>query len=435
MPNLTGLLGIAVLVLLALAMSWNRRSVPWRLVVVGILLQVVLAALMLRVPGATWVFDQAAWLVNRLIDQSEAGIAFIFGEKLSNPSGPWGFVFAFKVLPIIIFFASLMSVLYHLGVMQRLVAALAWLMRRTMGVTGAEAMCMASGIFLGQTESPLTVKPFLKDMTRAQLMTVMLGGFANIAGSVLGAFVMMLGGDDDAQRILFAKHLMCSSVLSAPAAFVIARIILPETETPPPEDARTLMAGVPTEEKPTNLFDAAAIGATDGLKLAANVAGMLIAFVSLLAVINWMIGGIGAVLGAPALSLQMILGWLLAPLAWTMGIPWAECHVVGGLIGQKIVLTEFVAYTNLAQIMHPTALPPAGADGVAPAPGLSDRTAQITAYALCGFSNFASIAIQIGGLSVMAPSRRRDFSRLALRAMLGGALATQMTACVASLFI
>lgn len=431
MPNLTGLLGITALLLLALAMSWNRRAVPWRLVVVGIGLQIVLAALMLRVPGATWVFDQAAWLVNRLIDQSEAGIAFIFGEKLSNPSGPWGFVFAFKVLPIIIFFASLMSVLYYLGIMQRLVAGLAWLMRRTLGVTGAEAMCMASGVFLGQTESPLTVKPLLPGMTRAQLMTVMLGGFANIAGSVLGAFVMMLGGDDDGQRTLFAKHLICSSVLSAPAAFVIARIILPETETPPPEDARTLMAGVPTDEKPTNLFDAAAIGATDGLKLAANVAGMLIAFVSLLAVLNWLIGGAGSLAGMPGLSLQTILGHLFAPLAWTMGIPWHECHIVGGLIGEKLVLTEFVAYTHLAQIMHP--MP--GPDGIVPHAALSDRTAQITAYALCGFSNFASIAIQIGGLSVMAPTRRKDFSQLALRAMLGGALATQMTACVASLFI
>jgi CNT family concentrative nucleoside transporter len=431
MPHLTGFLGVGVLILLALAMSWNRRAVPWRLVVVGVLMQVVIAALILRVPGTIWVFQQAAWLVDRLIAQSDAGIAFLFGPNLSNPSGPWGFVFAFRVLPIIIFFASLMSVLYHVGVMQRLVAGLAWLMRRTMGVTGAEALCMAAGIFLGQTESPLTVKPLLAGMTRAQLMTVMLGGFANIAGSVLGAFVSMLGGDDPAQRVLFATHLMASSVMSAPAAFVIARIILPETETPPAEDASTLLQGAPTEEQPTNLFDAAAIGATDGLKLAANVAGMLVAFVSLLAVLNALLGGVGGWFGAPALSIQQLLGWVLAPLAWTMGIPWNESAIVGGLIGEKLVLTEFVAYTHLGQIMHPAPLP----GGEVPAAVLSPRSAQIAAYALCGFSNFASIAIQIGGLSVMAPTRRKDFSRLALRAMLGGALATQMTACVASLFI
>lgn len=444
MPNLTGLIGVAALVLLALAMSWNRRAVPWRLVVIGIGLQVVLAALMLRVPGCTWIFELAAWLVNGLIDQSNAGIEFVFGPHLGDPTGPWGFVFAFKVLPIIIFFASLMSVLYHLGIMQRLVAALAWLMRRTLGVTGAEALCMAAGIFLGQTESPLTVRPLLPTMTRAQLMTVMLGGFANIAGSVLGAFVIMLGGEDREQRVLFAKHLMCSSVLSAPAAFVIARIILPETETPPSEDARALLEGVPTDERPANLFDAAAIGATDGLKLAANVAGMLIAFVSLMAVLNWIIGGVCGSFGVEGVSLQMILGWFIAPLAWTMGIPWNECHIVGGLIGEKLVLTEFVAYSHLAQMMHPPVLPvsPEAATGVADmaavaaqTPVLSERSIQITAYALCGFSNFASIAIQIGGLSVLAPARRKDFSQLALKAMLGGALATQMTACVASLFI
>jgi CNT family concentrative nucleoside transporter len=219
--------------------------------------------------------------------------------------------------------------------------------------------------------------------------------------------------------------------MSAPAAFVIARIILPETETPPAEDASTLLQGVPTEEQPTNLFDAAAIGATDGLKLAANVAGMLVAFVSLLAVLNALLGGVGGWLGAPALSIQQLLGWVLAPLAWTMGIPWGESAIVGGLIGEKLVLTEFVAYTHLGQIMHPAPLP----GGEIPVPALSPRSAQIAAYAMCGFSNFASIAIQIGGLSVMAPTRRKDFSQLALRAMLGGALATQMTACVASLFI
>lgn len=431
MTHSIGLLGIVVLIILALGMSFDRRRVLWKVVAVGILVQILLAALFLKIPAAMKVFDGAAWLVNGLIAQSDAGIAFLFGNELGKPTGPWGFIFAVKVLPMIVFFASLMSVLYYLGVMQRLVAVLAWLLRRTMGVTGAEAMCMSAGIFLGQTEAPLTIRPLIGNMTRAQLMTVMLGGFANIAGSVFGAFVMMLGGDDEGQRILFAKHLMASSVMSAPAAFVIARIILPESETPPPEDSATLLSGTPTDQTPSNLFDAAAIGATDGLKLAANVGAMLVAFVSLLAVINWILGMIGGSMGTPSLSLELLLGWAMAPLAWTMSIPWSESAAVGSLLGQKIVLTEFVAYANLATLMHPAPL----ADGTIPPPGLSDRSAQIAAYALCGFSNFASVAIQIGGLSVMAPHRRRDFSTLALRAMFGGALATQMTACVASLFL
>lgn len=426
-----GLLGYAVLLMLAFCMGENRGRIPWRLVTIGTLLQAGIAACILRIPGVMDVFEGAAWLVDRLIAQSDAGIAFLFGNELGRPTGPWGFIFAVKVLPIIVFFASLMSVLYHLKVMQRLVAGLAWLMRRTLGVTGSEAMCMAAGIFLGQTEAPLTVRPLIGSMTRAQLMTVMVGGFANIAGSVLGAYVLMLGGDDPAQRVLYAKHLMASSVMSAPAAFVIARMLVPETETPPPEDAATLLSGSVNQEPATNVFDAAALGATDGLKLAANVGAMLVAFVSLLAVINWALAGLGGLAGAPNLSLEMILGRLFAPLAWTMSVPWEESHVVGSLLGQKLVATEFVAYTNLASMMHPAPL----ADGSVPAPALSPRSAQIAAYALCGFSNFASIAIQIGGLTILAPHRRKDFSSLALRAMLGGALATQMTACVASLFI
>ena len=332
-----------------------------------------------------------------------------------------------------------MSVLYYLGVMQRIVAVLAWCLRKTLRVTGAEATCMAANMFIGQTEAPLTIRPLLPRMTRAQLMLVMLGGFAHIAGSVLGAYVLMLGGEDAHSRVLFAKHLIAASVMSAPSAFVMARIIVPEVETPPPEDSRSIHAAA--EEDHANVFDAAAGGATTGMKLAANIAAMLIGFISLLALINWPIQAIGeiavvkswlAAQGISELSLQVILGRLFAPLAWTMGIEWKDAPLIGSLLGEKLILTEFVAYLHLSQALHPGQDLATGGEIVAK---LSPRSAQIAAYALCGFANFASIAIQIGGLSVLAPNRRKEFARLALRAMLGGALATQMTASVAGLFI
>jgi CNT family concentrative nucleoside transporter len=435
MHQYVGILGIAVMVLLAYSLSTDRRRVPWRLVFMGILVQVVLAAVILRAPGVKDIFEFLGWFVNRVIQKSEAGIDFVFGGALRDDSKPWGFIFAVKVLPIIIFFSALMGVLYHVGLMQRVVAGLAWALRKTLRVTGAEAMCMAANIFIGQTEAPLTIRPLIPNMTRAQLMLVMLGGFAHIAGSVLGAYVMMLGGSDEAARTLFAKHLIAASVMSAPAAFVMARIILPETETPPLEDARSLVAA--SAEDHANLFDAAASGATTGMRLAANIAAMLIAFVSLLALINWPLHAIGEIDGPKQwlashgiheLSIQAVLGWILAPLSWTMGIPWRDASLMGSLLGEKLVLTEFVAYLDLSQAVHHAPL----ADG---SPYVQSRTAQIGAYALCGFANFASIAIQIGGLSVLAPTRRKEFARLAFRAMLGGALATQMTASVASLFI
>ena len=423
-----GLLGIGVMVLLGVALSTNRSKVPWRLVGIGILVQMALASAILKLPGLKEAFDVLAWFINHVIQMSQAGIDFVFGA-VGNDKGPWGFIFAVKVLPIIIFFSALMSVLYYLGVMQRVVAGLAWALRKTLHVTGAEATCMAANIFIGQTEAPLTVRPLIPLMTRAQLMLIMLGGFAHIAGSVLGAYVMMLGGDNADSQTLFAKHLIAASVMSAPAAFVMARIIVPETEAPPPEDRSSLQ--VVTEEDHANIFDAAAGGASTGLKLALNIAAMLIAFISLLALINWPLHAIGEIAGVKSwlehhgntqgLSLQVILGWIFAPLAWTMGAPWADAQILGGLLGEKLIVTEFVAYQDLGR--------------AAQSGQISSRTAQIGTYALCGFANFASIAIQIGGLSVLAPDRRKDFAQLALRAMLGGALATQMTASVAGLFI
>ncbi len=428
MDRYIGLLGVFVMIALGLALSTNRGAIRWRLVLVGVLAQIALAEAIIRVPALKDAFGLLGEFVNTVIQMSQKGIDFVFG-KVGDPSGPWGFIFAVRVLPIIIFFSALMSVLYYIGIMQRIVAALAWCLRTTLRVTGAEATCMAANIFIGQTEAPLTVKPLIPTMTRAQLMLVMLGGFAHIAGSVLGAYVMMLGGEDKAEQARYATHLIGASLMSAPAAFVMARIIVPETETPPPEDARSI--ATIAEEDHANFFDAAASGATTGLKLALNIAAMLIAFVALMALINWPIRALGEIPSIHTwltdhgvkggLSIQVIFGWVLAPLAWTMGVPWQDAFTLGGLLGEKLILTEFVAYQHLGEAKH------AGA--------ITSRTAQIGAYALCGFANFASIAIQIGGLSVLAPNRRKDFARLALRAMLGGALATQMTASIAGLFI
>lgn len=435
MERFTGLLGVAVMVGLGVVLSKHRTRIAWRLVISGILVQAAVALAILRAPGLRDAFENLGWFVNQVLQKSEAGIDFVFGSGLRDDTQAWGFIFAVKVLPIIIFFSALMSVLYHWGIMPRVVAVLAWLLRRTLRVTGAEATCMAANIFIGQTEAPLTIRPIIPRVTQAQLMLIMLGGFAHIAGSVLGAYVMMLGGKDEAVRTLFAKHLITASVMSAPAAFVMARIIMPETQTPPPETKESLEAM--SGERHANVFDAAASGAATGLRLAANVGAMLIAFVSLLALVNWPLHAVGelpaaksvlASVGLSELSLQTIMGKVLAPLAWTMGVPWRDAPLLGSLLGEKLVLTEFVAYLHLSQAMHAPPL----ADGL---PVVTSRTAQIGTYALCGFANFASIAIQIGGLSVMAPERRKEFAQLALRAMLGGALATQMTASIAGIFI
>ncbi len=427
MTQLHGLLGVFTMLAIALALSTNRRAISLRIVTVGVLLQLLLGYLLLVFPPAVRAFELIAAGVNKVISFSRAGTEFVFGN-LADHSGPWGVMFAIEALPVIIYFSALMAVLYHLRLMQRVIAALAWCLRKTLGVTGIEALAMAANVFVGQTEAPLCVKPYIDRMTRSQLMTLMAGGFATIAGSVLAVYVGWLGGNDDATRIMFTKHLLTASIMSAPAAFVIAKIMIPETDTPPSETNLHI-----TEERTTsNLLDAAATGATDGLRLALNVAAMLIAFVALLALVNWPIEAVGD--WAPIrswreandigpLSLQMMLGVIFQPIAWSMGVPWAESNIFGALLGEKIIVTEFIAYDSLRDAI------------LADPPLLSSRSAQIATYALCGFANLPSLAIQIGGLSGIAPSRRQDFASLALRAMIAGALASWMTASIASIFI
>ena len=427
MERWTGILGIAVFVGVAWLLSTKRSAVRWRLVAIGLALQVALAWLLLKVDFVVWTLDRVARVVNGVISSAAAGGEFIFGG-LADQDGPGGFIFAVQALPVIIFFGALMAVLYHIGVMQRIVVALAWCLRRTMGISGAEALSVAANVFVGQTEAPLVVRPYIAKLTQSQLALLMTGGFATIAGSVLAAFVGMLGGTDEAMQVEFAKHLLTASVMSAPGAFVIAKILLPETEEQ--MDELSLQSITEGDRTTVNVLDAAAAGATDGLRLALNVAAMLVAFVALIAMIDWPLGAmhgtwlgsqLEALLGLDQLSLIGILGVLFSPIAVFLGVDSKDVFPVGELLGTSMVATEFLAYIRLSDRI---------ADGT-----ISHRSAVIVTYALCGFANFPSIAIQIGGLTAIAPERRSDFARIGPRAMLGGALTCWMTGCITSLFL
>lgn len=415
-----GLFGLAVLVGIAWLFSNNRKAVDWRLVATGIVLQVGFAALVLLVPGGRNVFDWLSKAFVRVLGFVGEGSNFIFGSLMDIPKN--GFIFAFQVLPTIIFFSALMGVLYHLGVMQVIVRAMAWAITKVMRVSGAETTSVCASVFIGQTEAPLTVRPYIPRMTESELITMMIGGMAHIAGGVLAAYVGMLGGADPAQQAFYAKHLLAASIMAAPATLVVAKILIPETGTP-------LTRGtvkMEVEKTTSNVIDAAAAGAGDGLRLALNIGAMLLAFIALIALVNapltWLgdVTGIAQAIGKPT-NLSTILGYLLAPIAWVIGTPWGDATTVGSLIGQKVVINEFVAYTELSQIVN----------GQVPGAMLSKEGALIATYALCGFANFSSIAIQIGGIGGLAPERRHDLARFGLRAVLGGSIATFMTATIA----
>ncbi|MGO3126558.1 MAG: NupC/NupG family nucleoside CNT transporter [Luteimonas sp.] len=415
-----GLFGLAVLIGITWLFSNNRRLVDWRLVGMGLLLQAVIACVVLLTPWGASVFDTLSGGFVRLLGFTTEGARFIFGDF--SDAGKFGFVFAFQVLPTIIFFASFMSVLYHLGVMQKIVQGMAWVITKAMRVSGAETLSVCANAFIGQTEAPLVVRPYIAGMTASELLTLMVGGMATIAGGVLGAYVLLLGGNDPAQQAVYAKHLITASVMAAPATLVIAKILVPETGVP-----QTLGAvRVHVEKTTANVIDAAAAGAADGLKLALNVGAMLLAFIALIALLNaplvWMgeVTGLQTLLGRPT-DLSALLGWMLSPLAWLIGVPWEDAATVGGLIGTKVVLNEFVAYMQLGEILQ------GNVAGVT----LGPQGALIATYALCGFANFSSIAIQIGGIGGIAPERRADLARLGLRAVLGGSIATMMTATIA----
>lgn len=417
---LFGLFGLSVLIGIAWLFSNNKRAVDWRLVLTGISLQIGFAALVLLVPGGREVFDMLGRGFVKILEFVTAGSTFIFGDLMDTSK--FGFIFAFQVLPTIIFFASLMGVMYHLGVMQAIVRAMAWAITKVMKVSGAETTSVCASVFIGQTEAPLTVRPYIPRMTESELITMMIGGMAHIAGGVLAAYVGMLGGGDPVQAQFYAKHLLAASIMAAPATLVIAKVLIPETGSP-------LTRGtvkMEVEKTTSNVIDAAAAGAADGLRLALNIGAMLLAFIALIAMINapltWFgdVTGLAAAIGKPT-DLATIFGYVLAPIAWVIGVPWQDATTVGSLIGQKIVINEFVAYLQLADIVN----------GRVEGAALTEKGRLIATYALCGFANFSSIAIQIGGIGGLAPERRQDLARFGLRAVLGGTLATFMTATIA----
>ena len=405
MERLIGILGIIVLLGIALAMSNNRNSIPWRLVAWGLGLQLLFAIFILKTPMGQPFFGAVDTVFKKLLSFSDAGSDFLFKSFSAGVVEAPLMNFAFRILPTLIFFSSLITVFYHLGIMQFIVKWIARAMQKTMGTSGSETLSVSANIFVGQTEAPLTVRPFVSKMTKSELMAMMVGGFATVAGGVMAIYVKML---EDIPGI--AGHMMAASIMSAPAALVIAKIIYPETES-----SETMgELNITLEKKDDNVMEALSHGATDGMKLAANVGAMLVAFVAMIALVN-------AILGLIDLSLQQILGWIFSPLAWTMGVPWSDAGTIGTLMGEKLVLTELIAYGDLAELRSTNSI--------------SDRSAIIASYALCGFANFASVGIQLGGIGGIAPERRKDLSKLAMKAMIGGALASWLTATLAGILI
>ena len=401
-----GLLGIIVLLTIAIAMSNNRKGINFRIIGWGLGLQLIFALFILKTPIGKPLFGFLDKAISKLISFSDAGGDFLFTSFVPDVGFHTALInFAFRALPTIIFFSALMSVMYHLGIIQFVVKWIAKAMQKTMGTSGSETLSVSANIFVGQTEAPLMVRPFIGKMTQSELMVVMVGGFATVAGGVLAIYVKWL---TDIPGI--AGHLLAASVMSAPAALVIAKIIYPETE-----DSETMGdLKIEVEKTSSNAMEALGNGATDGLKLAANVAAMLLAFISIVAMINYMLGFANT-------SIDQILGFIFQPLAWTMGVPWEESAMMGTLMGKKIAFTELIAYGDLKEIM---------ASGQ-----ISERTAIIASYALCGFANFGSIGIQLGGIGAMAPERKKDLAKLVTKAMVGGALASWLTATVAGILI
>ena len=405
--KITGLIGIALLLGIAYALSNNRKAISTRTVVWGISLQIFFAIIILKIPFVKAQFSFVDTLFKKLISFSDAGGDFLFKSFIPGVGYHEAMInFAFRALPVIIFFSSLIAVTYHFGIIQFIVKQVALVMKKSMKTSGAETLSVSANIFVGQTEAPILIRPYVNNMTNSELMAIMTGGFATAAGSVLALYVLWLQGIPG-----IAGHMLAASIMSAPAALVIAKIIYPETNNSEMGDEIRIDINRETE----NGMDALGRGATDGLKLAANVAAMLVAFISIITMINFSLEFLFST------TMQDILGVLFQPLAWTMGIPWAEARVVGSLMGEKIVLTELIAYANLSELINNNAI--------------SQRTAIISSYALCGFANFGSIGIQLGGIGGMAPDRRKDLSKLGMKAMIGGALASWLTATIAGILI
>ena len=419
--------GLALLIGILFAFSSNRRAIDWKLVGKGILLQFVLALAILHLSWVSSAFDAVGKGFVALLGYTREGSLFLFGDLVGRVD-TFGYLFAFQVLPTIIFFSAISSLLFHFGILQRVVGAFAWVMKRTLKLSGAETLAAAANVFVGQTEAPLLVKPYIATMTRSELMALMVGGMATLAGAVLAAYIGYLGGTDPERQVFFARHLLTASVMNAPAALWIAKVLVPQTE--PVVD----LADVQIERK-GNWLEAIANGTTDGFKMAANVGVMLLVFTALIALFNGLLSnGLGSWTGLNELvatwsggrysefNLQSIFGLLLGPFTWLLGVPWAEAPLVGQLLGEKTILNEFYAYVTMGQMIEGGSL-------------VSVRAQTLAVYVLCGFANFASIGIQIGGIGSLAPERRKDLSELGFKAVLGGTAASLTTATLVALLL
>ncbi len=407
MERFTGLLGLVVILGIAFLVSTNRRAIQPRVLLWGLTLQFSFAFLVLKTSFGN-VFQVASIAVNALLEYAEAGSQFLFGP-LGTKSGPYGVIFAFQVLPIVIFIAALFAILYQLGVMQIVVRGMAVVMQRVMGASGAESTSVAASIFMGQTEAPLTIRPFLAGLTQSELFTIMTSGMAHVSGAVMAAYVKIAHVE--------IAHLLTAVIMTAPATIMLAKIMIPETEKP----ATAGKINVEVEKPGVNIIDAAARGAGDGLQLALNIGGMLIAFLALIAMVNGMLSWLHGVPGFGWMpgSMQGIFGTLFAPIAWLMGVAWNDCKTVGNLLGTRLVLNEFVAFLELGPLQGQ----------------LDPRSFVIATYALCGFANLSSIAIQIGGIGALAPTRKSDLARLGIRAVAAGSMANSMSACIAGMLL
>jgi len=417
MPNrLVSLLGIVVILAVAALVSRDRGAIRWKNVVAGVALQFIFAVSILGIPAYgipgvfRFVFDGLNYVMTSLVGFTSVGSQFVFGP-LAEAKEPWGFVFAFRALPPIIFFSALMSGLYYMGILQRVVKGFAWIMQKTLGTSGAETLSGAANIFMGQTEAPLLVRPFIDSMTRSEMFCVMVGGMATIASGVEGAYIGLLHG-----RVSdIAGHLLTASTMGAVGGLIISKMIFPETEKPLTADSVNLPK---TEKIDCNLVEAFARGATDGVLMAVNVGAMLVAFITLITLLDAILRHVGLWLHfSEPLNFALVLGTICQPFAWLLGVPWSESAEVGRVIGEKVIMNEFVAYVHLSQV---------GAT-------LSDRTVLIASYALCGFANISSIGIQIGGIGAMAPTQKSQIAKLGFYAVLGGNLACGLSACIAGL--
>ncbi len=421
-----GLIGLAFLVGLAWLFSNNKKQIPWKIVGVGLLFQLILAISVLKVPFVQYFFESLGTFFVKILDFTAEGSIFLFGGMMNIES--FGFIFAFQVLPTIIFFSALTSVLFYLGIIQKVVIGLAWIFTKLLKISGAESLSVAGNIFLGQTESPLMIKEYLSKMNKSEILLVMIGGMATVAGGVLSAYVSFLGGDDPEQRLLFAKHLLAASIMAAPGAIVVSKILVPQNEE------INSNIEISKEKAGSNFLDALSNGTTEGLKLAVNVGAMLLVFFAFIAMINYAFNLVGGWTGLnswvvdvsdgkfTALNLQFILGNLFAPLMWILGVAKEDITLVGQLLGEKIIASEFVGYTSLASLKAANVF-------------TEQKSIIMATYMLCGFANFASIGIQIGGIGSLAPNQRKVLSEFGFKALIGGTIASLFSATIVGMIL